>query len=145
MLSAFQKFIEGVAEEGETLFKRVKDKALFRKIVSAAFLIARADGNFDASEKSALGNYISKKLDQYGISDILEILSICEEKVAFDVSMGVQEILDDVCTATGDDAKMIIRIACYIGAADGDFDDDEKAVARDMAKRMGLNPTDYGL
>ena len=145
MLNTFTKFLEGVAEEGEKLFSRVKDKALFRKVVSASFLIARADGDFDSDEKKALASIVSKKLPQFSIGDILKILGGCEEKVAFDETMGVMEIMDDICSATGDDAAMIIRISCFIGASDGDFDADEKKVASDMAKRMSIDPSGYGL
>lgn len=145
MLDMLKKMISDVAEEGEKLFSRVKDKALFRRVVSASFLIARADGDFDSDEKSALATIVSKKLTQFGIADILKILGECEEMVAFDESMGVMEIMDDICAASGEDAEMIIRISCFIGASDGDFDNDEKKVASDMAKRMGVEPSRYGL
>ena len=128
MLNMFAKFIEGIAEEGEKLFTRVKDKSLFRRVVLASFLIARADGDFDSDEKKALANIVAKKLPQFTISDILKILGTGEELIAFDLTMGMMEIMDDICSATGDDAEMIIRIACYIGASDGDFDADEKKV-----------------
>lgn len=145
MLNRFASFLESIAEEGEKLFGRVKDKALFRKVVSASFLIARADGDFDSDEKSALAKIVVKKLTVFGLRDILAVLNDCEEKVAFDETMGVMEIMDDICSATGDDAEMIIRIACYIGAADGDFDADEKKVAAAMGKRMGIDLAKYGL
>ena len=145
MLSEFKKLLESVADEGEKLFSRVKDKALFRRVVSASFLIAMADGDFDSDEKSALAKIIVKELSQFKIDDILSILSDCEEKVAFDKTLGAMEILDDIANASGEDAELIMRIACFIGAADGDFDADEKRVAVDMAKRMGIDPSRYGL
>lgn len=145
MLDALTKMIANVAEEGEKLFGRVKDKSLFRRVVSASFLIARADGDFDADEKKALATIVSTKLTHFGIADILKVLGECEEKLAFSELMGIMEIMDDICAATGEDAEMIIRISCFIGASDGDFDDDEKLVASDMAVRMGIDPTRYGL
>jgi len=145
MLDSFKKFMEGIADEGAELFSRVKDKALFRKVVSASFLIAMADGDFDSDEKSALARIISKELPQFKIDDILSILGDCESKVAFDQTMGVMEIMDDIGTATGEDANLIMRISCFIGAADGDFDADERKVASDMAKRMDVDASRYGL
>jgi len=145
MFSTFKKLLEDVASEGEKLFSRVKDKSLFRRVVSASFLIARADGVFDSDEKSALANIVGRKLSQFGIGDILQILDDCQEKVVFDEAMGVSEIMDDIGGASGEDAAMIMRISCYIGAADGDFDDDEKRVASSMATRMGIDPAAYGL
>ncbi len=145
MFDKLKKMLEDVAEEGEKLFSRVKDKGLFRRVVSASFLIARADGDFDSDEKKALATIVSTKLTHFGLADILKILGECEEKIAFDETMGVMEIMDDICKASGEDAEMIIRISCFIGASDGDFDADEKKVAGDMAKRMGVDPSRYGL
>ena len=145
MFNSFKKFIDDISEEGEKLFSRVKDRSLFRRVVSASYLIARADGDFDQDEKSALASIVSKKLPQFSIADILEVLGDCEEKVSFDTAMGVMEIMDDISGASGEDAAMIMRISCFIGASDGDFDADEKKVASDMAKRMGIDPAGYGL
>ncbi len=145
MFGSLKKMIDEAREEGEKLFSRVKDKTLFRQVVSASFLIAMADGDFDSDEKSALAKIIAKELSQFKIDDILKALSECEDKVAFDTTMGTMEILDDIARASGDDAELIMRISCYIGAADGDFDNDEKRVASDIAKRMGVDPARYGL
>ncbi len=145
MFDKLKKMMEEVAEEGEKLFSRVKDKSLFRRVVSASFLIAIADGDFDSDEKAALAKVIAKELPQFKIDDILEILSDCESKFAFDKTMGVMEITQDISAASGDDAELIMRISCFIGAADGDFDADEKQVAKTLANSMGIDPARYGL
>ncbi len=145
MLSKFKEMMAQVANEGERLFSRVKDKTLFKRVVSASFLIARADGDFDSSEKSAIAKIIVKKLPQFKIEDILSVLNDCETSVAFDETMGIAEIMDDIGKSSGEDAELIVRISCFIGAADGDFDAYEKRVASELAKRMGVDPTRYGL
>lgn len=145
MLDAFKSFMDGVAQEGNTLFARVKDKNLFRRVVSASYLIARADGDFDSDEKKALAKIIEKQLPQFKIDDILSALKSCEDKVNFDEVMGLMEIMDDIGGASGEDAELIMRISCYIGASDGDFDSDEKKVAKDLAVRMNIAPSKYGL
>ncbi len=145
MLDKLKKLVEEVAAEGENLFSRVKDKNIFRQVVSASFLIASADGDFDSDEKSALAKIIAKELPQFKIDDILKVLSECENKTSFDATMGNMEILDDIGSAKGDNAELIMRISCFIGAADGDFDDDERKVAVEIARRMGVDPSRYGL
>lgn len=145
MFNKFAEFINEMSKEGENLFSRVKDKSLFRRVVYSSFLIASADGDFDSSEKSALAKIIGKELPQFKINDILKILGECEEKVSFDKAMGESELIDDIGGASGDDCGLIMRISCYIGAADGDFDADEKAVAIKIAKSMGSDPSRYGL
>lgn len=144
-MSVFRKFVEDMAQNAETFFGRIKDKSLFRRLVSACYLIARADGNFDADEKSATAKLVQKHLPHFSITDILAILTECEEKVAFDETLGVQEIIDDIAKSSGENAEMIIRACCYIGAADGDFDDDEKAVTRKICAATKIDPSRYGL
>lgn len=145
MFNKFKDLLKSVSEESERLFSRVVDKTLFRQVVSAAFLIARADGDFDSDEKKALAKVISEKMPQFSIQDILKALEECEKKVEFSEDMGVMEIMDDICSASKENAEMIMRISCFIGAADGDFDADEKKVAKSMACGMGINPQKYGL
>ena len=67
--NAFKDFFDDVRASGSTLFARIKDKDTFRRVVYAGFLIARADGNFDANEKSALARLIHKDLSQFKILD----------------------------------------------------------------------------
>ena len=144
-MSIFSKFIEDIAKDAETFFGRVKDKSTFRRLVSACYLIARADGDFDSDEKSGLAKLVQKHLPHFSIGDILKVLGECEEKIAFDVTMGFQEIMDDIAKASGDDAELIVRACCFIGAADGDFDADEKKVAKAIAVATDLDPSRYGL
>ena len=145
MLDKFKKFIDGVAGEAETLFARITDKNTFKRVVYAAFLIARADGVFDSSEKTALANLIAKDFPQFKLTDILEVLNEANAKIDFDVTMGVMEIMDEISKASGSDAELIVRTACFIGAADGDFDADERKVAKQLCERMSLSASAYGL
>ena len=145
MLSTFKKMLEAVADEGAEMFARVKDKVLFRRIVSACYLVSRGNGEFKAEEKTGLAKVIGKELPQFSIGDILEVISQCVSKIEFDETMGEMEILDDIGGATGDDATVIMRTSCYIGAIDGDFDDNEKAIARKIASRLKIDPGSYGL
>ena len=39
----------------------------------------------------------------------------------------------------------MVRVCCAIGAADGNFDDDEKAVVRKICAELNLNPKDFDL
>lgn len=145
MLDQFKKFITDVAGEAETLFARVTDKRTFKRVVYAALLIARADGNFDSDEKTALSKVIAKDFPQFKLADILSVLSEANEKIEFDETIGVMEIMDEIGKASGSDAELIVRTACYIGASDGDFDADEQKVAKQLCERMALSPSAYGL
>lgn len=145
MFNSFKKFLEDAADQAETMFARITDKNTFKRVVYAAFLIARADGNFDSDEKSALAKIIAKDFPQFKLTDILEVLTEATAKIDFDVTMGTMEIMDEIAKASGSDAELIVRTACFIGAADGDFDADERNVAKQLCIRMGLTASTYGL
>ena len=41
--------------------------------------------------------------------------------------------------------RLLVRVVCAIGAADGDFDDKEKAMVAEIVRELGLNPIDFDL
>jgi tellurite resistance protein TerB len=42
-------------------------------------------------------------------------------------------------------ARLIVRGCIIIGAADGDFDDSEKAVVREICRELGQDPSEFDL
>ena len=142
---SLKAMLDDARAKGDTLFGRIKDRATFKRTVYACYLIGRADGNFDASERQAIGALIQQKLPQFKLADIMAEIEAADAKLGFDETMGTQELMAEIGKAKGDAAELVVQAACYIGAADGEFDDAEKAVARQIAERMGLNPGHYGL
>ena len=142
---SLKSMLDDARAKGDTLFGRIKDRATFRRTVYACYLIGRADGNFEAAERQAIGALIQQKLPQFKLADIMKEIEAADAKLGFDATMGTQELMAEIGKATGDSAELVIQAACFIGAADGEFDDAEKLVARQMAERMGLNPGNYGL
>ncbi len=145
MFSSIKKFASNAISEGEKLLSRAIDKSTFKRVVFAGYLIASADGDFDSNEKQALAKIIKKDMPQFDISDILAAIEECDDKVSFNKSMGTMEILDFIGGASGDDAKLIMRVCCYIGESDGRFDQDERLVARDIAVKLKISPSEYSL
>lgn len=142
---SLKAMLDDARSKGDTLFGRIKDRATFRRTVYACYLIGRADGNFDTTERQAIGALIQQKLPQFKLEDIMKEIEAADAKLAFDETMGAQELMAEIGKATGDAAELVVQAACYIGAADGEFDDAEKTVARQIAERMNLNPANYGL
>lgn len=145
MFNRLKNEFSKIMKEGENVISRAIDKSTFKRVIYAGYLIASADNDFDSDEKAALARIVNKELPQFDIKDIIPVIKECDNIVAFDKRLGVTEILDFVGGASGDDAKMIMRICCFIGEADGSFDRDEKLVARDIAVRLKLSPSEYRL
>lgn len=145
MFDSIKKFASGVLNEGEKAISRAIDKKTFNRVVSAGYLIASADDDFDADEKTDLAKIIQKDMPQFDLADILSVIDECDDKISFSKSMGTMEILDNIAGATGDDAKQIMRICCFVGESNGKFEQCEKLVARDIAIRLKISPSEYNL
>jgi tellurite resistance protein TerB len=57
---------------------------------------------------------------------------------------GLLAMLETVAN-TQDTARLIVRLCKAVGEADGNFDDNEKAVVREICTRLKLNPADFDL
>jgi len=146
MFDKIKNLAKSAIVNGEVALSRVVDKAAFKRVIEASYLIANADDDFDSDEKKAVSKIIAKELPQFKLNDILAEIKACDEKVGFDKGMATLEMLDSISKAKGTpEAEMIMRIVCYIGEADGSFDGCEKLVARDIAVRLDLPMKRYGL
>jgi tellurite resistance protein TerB len=138
-------FKEGFADL-EREFARVTSRPTFERVCQAAFLIARADGSFDPFEKAMLQKVIAAKLPHFKAAEIADAIVSAEAELAFTVEGGIAMLLANITKARGtDDAPLIMLVAVAIGAADGEFDDTEKGVARQIAAALGLDPAVYNL
>jgi len=132
--------------DAEREFGRITGRETFNRVCQAAFLIARADGSFDPSEKAMLQKVIASKLPHFKAADILKAIDDAAAELEFTVEGGVQMLLANIGKARGtDDAALIMLVALAIGAADGNFDDDEKKVAGQIADTLGVDRGKYGL
>lgn len=148
-MSIFDRIIKignDLIGEAEKEFSRLVDKGSFDRACQAAFLIARADGMFDDKEKAALQKILSSKLPNFKAADILAAIQRAQEELIFTVEGGIGSLLSNIARSKGtDDAALIMLVAVAIGAADGDFDDAEKAMARRIADALGIPHSQYGL
>jgi len=141
----FADFLQGIRDNATTTFNRLKNAGAQKRLVWACYLIGRADGDFSAEEKTGIAKLINRQMPEFGIDDIIDTIAAAEARVEFDETMGVGEIMSEIGKATGDEAESIVRAAVYIGAADGNFDDNEREIARTICNRLSLSPENYGI
>lgn len=127
---------------------KFKSKDLLEAIVGASALVAYADGSITADEKQKLMGYLrnSDQLKVFDQNDTIKLFQKYAEKFEFDTAIGTGEVMQVVGKFKGKpQAQLVVRVCCAIGAADGNFDEDEKAVVRKMCSELGLNPADFEL
>jgi tellurite resistance protein TerB len=128
---------------------RFKNKDFLEATVAGCALIAAADGNIDAKEKETMAGFIQRNdaLKTFDMSETIAVFNKHADNFAFNAAIGKAEALKAVGKVKSNEeaARTLIRVCCAIGMADGDFDDQEKAVVKEICKELGLNPTDFGL
>jgi len=142
---------KNVTEARETFnaeITKFKSKDLLEAVVAGCALVAYADGNVTSEEKQKMMGFLrtSDQLKVFDSGDVIKIFQKYVEKFEFDNTIGVGEVMQAVGKFRGKpQAQLVVRVCCAIGAADGDFDQKEKAVVRRMCSELGLNPSDFSL
>ena len=143
---------ENVVKARETLTNEVakfKNKTFMEAIANACALIATADGEVTSAEKMKMAGFInnSPELKAFNLTDVIKVFNDACSKFEFDFHVGQAEALKNINRIKGKDAesRLLVRVACAIGASDGNFDDKEKAACRMISLELGLNPADFDL
>lgn len=128
---------------------KFKNRSFMEAVVNGCALVAAADGNIDSSEKQKMAGFIGRaeELKHFDMSQVIEVFQKTASDFEFDHAIGKASALKTIGKIKGNEeqAKLLVRVICAIGAADGDFDDQEKAMVREIAKELGLDPADFDL
>lgn len=128
---------------------KYRNREFMEACVAAGALMAAADGEITSDEKRKMIGVIENtdELKHFDMGDVIAFFESIVKKFEFDVEIGRAEALKIIGRIKGkeEQARMLVRVACIIGGADGNFDDDEKAVGRMIAVDLGLNPGDFEL
>lgn len=128
---------------------KFKNKAFMEAAVSGCALVAAADDSIDSSEKQKMIGFIerSEELKHFETRQVIETFQRVAGDFDFDFAIGKGMALKTIAKIKGNEeqARLLVRLVCAIGAADGNFDDKERAVVSEIARELGLNPADFDL
>ncbi|SDJ54163.1 tellurite resistance TerB family protein [Salipiger marinus] len=128
---------------------KFKNKAFMEAAVSGCALVAAADGSIDSAEKQKMAGFIqrSEELKHFDMRQVIEVFQKAAGDFEFDHAIGKATALKTIGKIKGNDeqARLLVRIVCAIGAADGDFDAKERAVVAEIAHELGLDPAEFDL
>jgi len=112
-------------------------------------LVAAADGTISSEEKQKMAGFIrnSDELKHFAMPDVIVYFEKVVGNFDFDAAIGKAEALKLIGRLRGnpEQARVMVRVACAIGASDGNFDQKERAVVREICVELGLNPSDFDL
>lgn len=128
---------------------KFKNRAFMEAVVNGCALVAAADGNIDATEKQKMAGFLERadELKHFEMRQVIEVFQKAAADFEFDHMIGKASALKVIgkIKSNEDQARLLVRVVCAIGAADGNFDAQEKAMVTDMARELGLNPDDFEL
>ncbi len=148
-MSGFSSWLQKTKKDLNDQVKKFKNKDFMEAVVAGCAIVAGADGSIDASEKQKMAGYISRseELKVFDMGDVINRFNHYVGNMEFDAIIGKQEALKAISKFSGkpEIARVIVSVCCAIGAADGDFDPQEKAAVSDICKTLGLNPSEFNL
>lgn len=128
---------------------KFRNRHFMEATAAACALIATADGEVTSAEKMKMTGFInnSPELKVFNLGDVLAAFNEATSKFEFDFQIGEAEALKTIGKIKGNDsaARLLVRVACAVGASDGQFDDKEREACRRVCLELGLPPSDFDL
>jgi tellurite resistance protein TerB len=128
---------------------RFKNRTFMEAVVNGCVLVAAADGSIDATEKQKMAGFIerSDELKHFGGGEVIDVFQNAAALYESDNVLGKACALEIIrkIKANEDQARLLIRVVRAIGAADGDFDTQEREMVTEIAHELGLNPADFDI
>lgn len=149
---SFANFMSDLKNKASGLKDEVmkfKNKKFLNAATAGAALIAMADGTLDSEEKKKMLGFIESN-DALSVFKTAEVIGSFKEYIEnfeFDQDIGESKAYEAINHLRGNEVecRTVMRLILSIAAADGVFDDDEKAVAKKIAIELGLSPSDFEL
>jgi tellurite resistance protein TerB len=149
MLDWLKTNVSAARDKLATEVTKFKNKEFMDATVAACALVSAADGSIDADEKQKMTGFIqnSKELKVFDMKQVVEAFNDICSQFEFDQTIGKAEALRTISKLKKkpDAARLLVRVCTAIGSADGNFDEKERAVTREICIELGLNPNEFDL
>ncbi len=148
-LSDLMSNLKEKVNELKTEALKFKNKNFLNAAMAGSALLALADGEISPDEKKKMlkfiGNY--EPLSVFKTTEIITAFGDFVTQLEFDSDLGEAAAFEALAKIKDNTqaARLIMRLVIAIGAADGDFDAHEKAMARRIASELGVNATEFEL
>jgi tellurite resistance protein TerB len=128
---------------------KYRNRDFMEAVVAGCAIVAAADGTVSPEEKQKMIGYMqaSDELKVFKTEDVIKAFNDAVAKFDFDATIGQGEALRKIAKIKGKAGadRLLVRVCCAIGAADGDFDAQEKAAVGKICAELGLAPSEFDL
>lgn len=128
---------------------RFKNRKFMEGTVAVCACVSMASNGASAEEKQKMINFIqqSSELKVFDTKEIITFFNTLADNFSFDIDIGKGEAMKYIVRLKDqpDAAQLALRVGIAVAKSDGDFDDAEKEVAREICSALGFSPADYQL
>ncbi|WP_092806015.1 tellurite resistance TerB family protein [Rhodococcus globerulus] len=150
---AFWDQLKAKAQEMNSQLKtktsQFQNKEFKNASMAMCALIAAADGSIDPVERQKTSALImsNESLAVFPPAELSQQFDWYCSKLTSDFAFGKLEATAAISKLKSkqDQARAVIQIGIIIGGADGNFDQHERAVVRDMCFAVGIAPSEFDL
>lgn len=149
---SFSNFLSNLktkAGELKTEALKFKNKDFLNAAMSGAALISMADGSVSSEEKQKMIKFIESNdaLSVFTTSDVIKAFQDAVTQLEFDKDIGEAKAYQALgkMKTNKDASRLLVRMIIAVAASDGNFDENEKVVARKIARELGVEPSEFEL
>lgn len=146
-MAGFMDWVKSTTQGLKDSVARFKNDNFAEAIVAACAIVAAADGNIGSEEKQKMAGFIGRSddLKVFDMNDLINRFKRYTDGFEFDYTIGKAEALKAIgkLKSNQEAGKLLVRVCCAVGAADGNFDDKEKAMVREIVRELGLKVEDF--
>lgn len=133
----------------KTEVTKFRNRDFLEGVIAGCALVVYADGIAKPEEKQKMMGFL-RTSDVLSVFDTNEVIKLFEKyatQFEFDWAIGEANVLQAVgrLKSREAEARLLVRVCCAIGGADGHFDDSEKAAVTKLCRELGLKSTDFDL
>ncbi len=141
------EWLKQQADNARNIVTKYMGKDLTEALVAGSALVSMADGIIQPSEKDKLLDYFRTSQEMRGINsnEVASRFNYFVQRIQADSSMGKAEALRAIgkLAPKPDAARLVVRLCCAIGYADGEFVTKEKQVVEEICREVNLDPREF--
>ena len=141
------QWLQRQTESARNVVSKYMGKDLTEALVAGSALVATADGIIDPSEREKLIEYFrtSQEMRGININEVDSRFNYYVQRIQSDQMMGKAEALRAIgkLASKPDAARLVVRLCCAIGFADGEFAPVEKRIVEEISREVNLDPREF--
>lgn len=141
------EWLQKQTENARNVVNKFMGKDLTEALVAGSALVAMADGVIEPSEREKLIDYFrtSQEMRGININEVDSRFNYFVQRIQSDRMLGKAEALRAVgkLASKPEAARLVVRLCCAIGFADGEFAPVEKQVVEEICREVHLDPREF--